>query len=995
MKNFFLILFAIGVMHANANQPPVVNAGNFQSIYHPNSSIQLNGSATDADGAIASYFWTKLSGAAASIANANSAATQVNNLVPGQYSFELSATDAQGATGRDTVHVIVYKTANAEVPSVGAYPNLLGANPGYYGNAWNDVQVYGLMNNAGCRSTRSTVPMFFFDAYGDSIRYAEFSYFYNTLGFRDNVFFLYNDINAPFPDRSTEIFNGQQAAVPGGLYLPAWNADGSVNMNNSFAKYCYKVVKVYGGFSKYYEIWNEPDFTSNWGVASALPGTPGNWWDNDPDPTDMLNIKAPIQYYIRMLRVAYEVIKRYQPDAVITLGGLGYPSFMHALLRNTDNPVPDAGGKKGSVTADYPLKAGAYFDGLSFHSYPQYFLKFWDYSINAMSYKRHSDEAIDQTIKDKESYQKILRSFGYGTTYPDKPVICTEINIPRKALNQEIGGIEVQRNFAWKAIAKAAKNNISQMYWYVTGEVVDYNAAQQSDAFKMMGLYENLLRDNPGSEKLTDEGKANKSAQMLLQGFFYDAASTAALNLPGGVEGAAFKHPSTAEVRYMLWAKTHTDNAENSQLRYAFPSNVLNNQLDVYNWNYCVTNTKVATVQPTGILLTAEPAIFIKTNFPGNGGIPANAQRPIANAGRDTTTQAAYILLSGSALHPDGLAMNYYWDLISMSSAQDELPSFKNRNTTSPVIVGLKKGLYAFRLTATDQRGLFAADTVLVAVDTIVTFINAMPIAYAGIDTTVFLSSPQANLSAAGSMDPDGTIVAYSWSKVSGPAPGNINNASSPATSVTGLVAGEYVFRVQVTDNQGASSFDEVHVFVDALLNANKLPVAKAGRDTVIYYPGNGFTLSANNSYDPDGRITLYKWKQLAGPSTALTGINSSASAAVTNLVPGTYVFQVLVTDDRGGTATASIKVTVLARSLAFVRASASTLNIFVGDGLSAPVSLSIFDRAGKLVQQEKLVKHTLTEPFTINIESLRSGVYFLRLTDASGKNLSQAFLKQ
>lgn len=993
MKNFFLILLAIGGMNANANQAPVVNAGSFQSIYHPINSIQLNGAATDADGPISSYNWTKISGPPASIVNAGSAVTQVNNLVPGQYSFELSATDAQGATGRDTVLVIVYKTANVEVPSTGAYPNLLGANPGYYGNAWNDVQVYSLMNNAGCRSTRSTVPMFFFDAYGDSVRYAEFSYFYNTLGFRDNVFFLYNDINAPFPDRSTEFFNGQQAAIPNGLYLPIWNADGSVNMNNTFAKYCYKVVKVYGGFSKYYEIWNEPDFTSNWAVASALPGTAGNWWENDPDPTDMVNVKAPIQYYIRMLRVAYEVIKRHQPDAIITLGGLGYPSFMHALLRNTDNPVPDGGGKRGSVTADYPLKAGAYFDGLSFHSYPQYFLKFWDYTTNAMSYKRHSDEAIDQTIRDKDSYQKILRSFGYGTAYPDKPVICTEINIPRKALNGEIGGIEVQRNFAWKAIAKAAKNNISQMYWYVTGEVVDYGAAAQNDAFKLMGLYENLLRDHPGGEQLTDEGRANRSARMLLHDFVYDAATTNALNLPGGIEGAAFRHPSTGEVRFMLWAKTHTDNLENSQLYYSFPAGVVNNQLDVFKWNYCVTNTKASTVQPTGILLTAEPALFVKTNLPANNGVPASAQRPIVNAGRDTTISSPYILLSGTALHPQGLGMSYYWDMISMSGSQSEQPSFKNRNAVSVAIIGLQRGVYAFRLTASDNRGMFGADTVLVAVDTSVAFINNMPIAFAGNDTTVFVSNPLANLSAAGSMDPDGVITSYSWTKIAGPGPGNIVNAAGAATYVTGLVAGEYVFRLQVTDNQGASSFDEVHVIVDALLRPNKLPVAKAGRDTIIYY-GGALLLSARGSHDPDGHIILYKWQQLSGPSYAEIANANSASSAVSRLQPGVYIFQLTITDNNGGTATAKIKVTVRSRSISLIHAN-NLLNIYAGDELSTPLQISVFDRAGKLVKQQKLVKQALTELFTIDVASLCNGLYFVRVTDVSGRNLSQAFLKQ
>src|SRR5215207_10056557 len=121
MKNLFVILFAFASIQVNANQPPVVNAGSFQSVYHPNNTIQLNGSATDADGSITSYQWTKISGPSASIVNAGNAITQVNNLVPGEYSFELSAVDAQGATGRDTVQVFVYKTANIEVPAVGNY----------------------------------------------------------------------------------------------------------------------------------------------------------------------------------------------------------------------------------------------------------------------------------------------------------------------------------------------------------------------------------------------------------------------------------------------------------------------------------------------------------------------------------------------------------------------------------------------------------------------------------------------------------------------------------------------------------------------------------------------------------------------------------------------------------------------------------------------------------------------------------------------------------
>ncbi|HEY0679694.1 MAG TPA: T9SS type A sorting domain-containing protein [Chitinophagaceae bacterium] len=994
MKSLLFIIVSFGVFHVHANQPPVVNAGPFKSIYLPLSTIQLNGSATDADGSIANYQWTKIAGPSSfSIADPNSAVTIVSNLTAGEYSFELTAVDAQGAMGKDTVTVIVYKTANTEVPAVGNFPNLMGANPGYYGNPWNDLQVYSLMANAGCRSTRSTVPMFFFSAYGDSIRYAEFSYFYNTLGFRENVFFLYNDATAPFPDRSAEFFNGEQAVIPEGLYLPIWNADGTVNTNNTFARYCSKVVNVYGAFSKYYEIWNEPDFTSNWGVASALPGVAGNWWENDPNPTDMLNVKAPVQYYIRMLRVAYEVIKRKQPDAIITLGGLGYPSFMHALLRNTDNPVPDAQGKRGSVTPEYPLQAGAYFDGLSFHSYPQYFLKFWDYSTNAMGYKRHSDEAIDQTVRDKESYQKILRTFGYGTVYPDKPVICTEINIPRKSLNNEIGGIEVQRNFAWKSVAKAARNNISQMYWFVTGEVVDYNSAAQSDAFKLMGLYENLLRDHPGNEKMTDEGRANKSAQMLLQDYLYDASTTNAMNIPGGIDGAAFRHPATGEIRFMLWAKTHTDNLENSQLYYSFPASMADRQLDVYKWNYCVTNTKVSTIQPTGILLTGEPVILVKNSLPATGQM-LNAQRPVANAGRDTSINIPYITLNGSAFHPQNLSLSYYWDLIEMTGSQAEHPSLRNRNTAYPIILGLKKGVYTFRFTASDERGLFGTDTVIVAVDTVITFINNLPIAYAGADSTVFIPNPQVTLNSLGSIDPDGTIVNYLWTKISGPSPGIIVHSGSAATQVTGLVAGEYIFQLQVTDDRGAVGTDEVRIMVDALLRPNNAPVAKAGRDTVVFHPSGNLILSARGSYDTDGKIISYKWSQLSGPSVAEMINQNSASSTIKGLQPGTYVFQLQVADNLGATGTARVRIAVRPRSIS-IQSSGSAIYINIGDELKSPLHVRVYDTGGRLLKDLKLVNRSLTTSIRIDLDHLRTGLYFLRVTDASGKHLSQEFLKQ
>ena len=464
-RRFFapLIFVAFNFSFGNITygQKIELSAGAFRTLYFPATQANLKGAIKGFNGN-AKYQWRKISGpAGVKIHSPSDLNSGVSSLSPGEYAFELTASLTARAPLKDTVGILVLPTANVKVPVADDYPNLFGSNPGYYGPKWSDRQVYTMMAKAGCRSTRSTIPMFFFKYYGDSSRYAEFKYFYDTLQFRENVYFLYNMAGTDFPDQSDEVFKGERAVVPKGMYLPIWNEDGSVNANNTYANYCYKSVKVYGKFFRYYEIWNEPDFTGNWGAAGALPGTVGNWWENDPNSTDLYNLKAPPQYYIRMLRISYEVIKRYQPEAIITLGGVGFPSFLHFVLRSTDNPEADKNGKRGSKNQSYPLTGGAYFDCLSFHSYPQFYLKFWDFTAANMGYKRNSDEAVDQTIRDKKKFENLLVQFGYdGKRQPAKPFICTEINIPRKQILQDIGGIEIQRNFAWKTIAQAARNNI-------------------------------------------------------------------------------------------------------------------------------------------------------------------------------------------------------------------------------------------------------------------------------------------------------------------------------------------------------------------------------------------------------------------------------------------------------------------------------------------------------------------------------------------------------
>lgn len=94
---------------SKTNHPPVANAGPDQIISLPTNSVIVNGNnSTDPDNDIASYSWKYVSGPASStIVSANTAQTQIDNLLVGTYQFQLLVTDASGLSSKDTVKIIV------------------------------------------------------------------------------------------------------------------------------------------------------------------------------------------------------------------------------------------------------------------------------------------------------------------------------------------------------------------------------------------------------------------------------------------------------------------------------------------------------------------------------------------------------------------------------------------------------------------------------------------------------------------------------------------------------------------------------------------------------------------------------------------------------------------------------------------------------------------------------------------------------------------------
>lgn len=104
------------------NTPPVVNAGIDQILPALSDNVQLQGTASDINGSIASYHWTQISGPTASISTPNAAATQVTALQSGaSYIFRLTATDGDGGQSFDDVNVTIQAIPSGLTPKAVLY----------------------------------------------------------------------------------------------------------------------------------------------------------------------------------------------------------------------------------------------------------------------------------------------------------------------------------------------------------------------------------------------------------------------------------------------------------------------------------------------------------------------------------------------------------------------------------------------------------------------------------------------------------------------------------------------------------------------------------------------------------------------------------------------------------------------------------------------------------------------------------------------------------
>lgn len=292
---------------------------------------------------------------------------------------------------------------------------------------------------------------------------------------------------------------------------------------------------------------------------------------------------------------------------------------------------------------------------------------------------------------------------------------------------------------------------------------------------------------------------------------------------------------------------------------------------------------------------------------------------PIADAGTDLTlNQRDTGTLNGSgSSDTGGTIVKYLWEqdfnayqpagpIVSITNADAAIAS-----VTAPLVPYDKT--FVLKLTATDNQGAYSVDRMNLLVRNI--DINQPPIANAGTDQTVN-EGDRVRLVGTGT-DPEGYVVTYKWTQIAGPTVRFISppgDTESYANFDTPAVAADTVltFQLTVTDLRGATGSDTVNIKI--LAAPNKPPLAVAPSFSVKQK--TNASLDGSKSYDPDGNVVSYQWRQVAGKAVTLKNATSAIAAFTapstnTNLP---LTFELTVTDNNGATGTSQVVVVVTRR---------------------------------------------------------------------------------
>ena len=350
-------------------------------------------------------------------------------------------------------------------------------------------------------------------------------------------------------------------------------------------------------------------------------------------------------------------------------------------------------------------------------------------------------------------------------------------------------------------------------------------------------------------------------------------------------------------------------------------------------------------------------------------------EAPNVDAGpnKTITLPTSTVSLDGTGTDSDGTVSSFKWSQISGPSNAD----MTGENTPNLTAESLIAGKYVFQLTITDNDGGSSTDNAVVTVNSAS---NTAPEAVAGPNRSITLPSNQLTITGDAS-DTDGTINSYEWVQVSGPSTAGMSGNNTNKLVASSLIAGTYVFRLIVIDDDGASGEDEMHVVVHAASDNNQAPTANAGPNRTITLPVKSVILNADASNDPDGSITSFQWEQLSGPGVTLSGA-ASATLTISDPVEGNYKFGLTVNDNQGAQDTDEVLVIILAPALSI----AGDVTDASCSANSGAINLNLQGGKGPFTYNWS------NGATTKNLQDLSNGDYEVTVTDSNGDKVTRTF---
>lgn len=860
-------------VNAAANTAPTANAGTDQSITLPTNSVTLNGSGTDADGNIASYQWSKISGPAATITSPNSQNSGVTGLVAGTYIFRLTVTDNMGATGTDDIQITVASGCNGVRRIV---------------TPWSDGGRY-FSGKPGNQNYLAYNP-------GDTL----------VLRASNNTWSYFN----------IEDFHGTPSCP-----VVIINEGGQVKMTQGLdVKHCTNIkITGTGSSSAFYGFYVQNTAADFNGVAIAITGrcknievenvsvhrkTYGAWIKEDGSCIDSLNYPNWWMDNIKMHDCKFVNIGQSAIYAgntaptgtrpVVCNGVTTYPIPMRLsnilIYNNIVDSTMRSGIQLGGADSGYNAIYNNIITRCGFELNQQ---QGTGISIGGMT---KNCRVYNNTIRNTFLYgimclgagtnyieNNIIDSSGYLNGIPNTPSLANAIFVDtRQTVPFDSARVIIKNNKIGKSVSGHEHDIfLNQTYnTYAAGNQICGNT-------KLDGVTPAKFYVQPGINFILC-GPWPSGNLLPIANAGYDQVLTLPVN-SGILYGSMMELDGV--VWYVNWTKIsgpaqYTISPPNQP--YTWFSNLVQG---VYQFEMRVQDNQGGVSRDT-------VTITVLAGAPN--------QLPVANAGPDQTVNLPGTLqLNGSGTDADGIISSYLWTKLTGPSQYNIVSPTQAQTTVNNLVAGT----YTFELSVTDNVGGIGRDTISVTVNPAP---NQPPIADAGADILINLPTNSATLNGSGT-DVDGNIISYSWSKIAGPSQFNIANTSSAQTAITNLIQGLYSFELTVMDNNGATGKDTVVVVVNPA--SNQPPVANAGNNQTITLPVNTVTFNGNGT-DADGNIVSYQWTKISGPASFVIVSPTQPQTVINSLVQGVYQFELRVTDNSGAFGRDTVTITVNAANI-------------------------------------------------------------------------------